>query len=105
MLPFNLNIKHFLMEIPIPPGPPQPPHLILIELPPHKRFQLLPTNLFICFVLLRNTKPRLKPRLHADAHCCFERYRARIATDFDAPGGLGAFFDAQEGLGVAAACL
>lgn len=93
------------MEISFPAGPPQPTHLVLVQLPPHKPFQFLPTNLLIRLALLRNAKPRFKPCLHANAHSRLKRDRARITTDFDAPRGLGAFFDAQEGLGVAASRL
>ena len=105
MLPLNPNIQHLLMKIPLPPRPPQPPNLVIHQLPPHKPLQLLPANLLHRLALLGGFDARLEARLHADAHGCFEGECCCIAADVDravfVTRGV-VFVDAEEGLCVAA---
>ena len=103
MLPLNPNVQYLLMKIPLPPRPPQPPNLVIHQLPPHKPLQLLPTNLLHRLALLGGFDARLEARLHADAHGRFEGKTGCVAADVNrgfVTGGV--FVNAEEGLCVAA---
>lgn len=73
------------MEIPLPPRPLQPPHLILLQPPPHNPLQLLPTNLLPRLRLLTRFNPWLEPRLHADPQRRLKPQTARVAAHLDHP--------------------
>lgn len=64
MLTLNLQIQQNLMIIPLPPRPPQPLDLVLLQPPPRRLLQLLAPNLLPCLFLLARPQPRLEPRLH-----------------------------------------
>lgn len=64
MLTLHLQIQQHLMIIPLPPRPPQPLHLLLLQPPPRRLLQLLAPNLLPRLLLLARPQPRLEPRLH-----------------------------------------
>lgn len=76
------------MKRALPPRPPQPFHLAILQSPPHNPLQLLPTNLLHRAILFIRLDPRLEPRLHADAQRTAEPQRGRVAADLHRPGGL-----------------
>ncbi len=82
MLPLNPHIQNRLMIIPLPPRPLQPPHLPILQLPPHHILQFLPTNLLPRPRLLIRLQPRLEARLHLDPERRIERYGFGITSDF-----------------------
>lgn len=105
MFPTNLNIKQNLMKIPLPPPLPQPPNLILIQVPPNNPLKLLLANLLISLTLLGGAQLRLKPRLHAHAHRRLKRNRIRVSADLHSSSCFGILFYRQERFAVAAVCL
>lgn len=92
MLALDLNIQHLLVKIAFSPRPPQPLHLILLQLPPNKSLQFLLADLLVRFRLLIRSKTGLKSCLHANAHGCLEGDRGRIAANFHAASRLRALF-------------
>jgi len=95
MRPLDLDIKHRLMEIPLPPRLLQHLHLLVLQPPPSQIFQLFPTNLcanlfcFLVFVL------RLEARLHAQAH--FGGWRDFVCVSTDC-GRCGICIDTEVGV-------
>lgn len=72
------------MKIPLPPRPPQPSHIRILQPPPHNSLQLLLTNLLHRLTLLVRLNTWLKTRLHADADRRFKGERGRVAADINA---------------------
>jgi len=94
MRPLDLDIKHRLVEIPLPPSLLQHLHLVILQSPPSLLFQFFPADLrphllgLLVFVL------RLEPRLHAQADFRRRGYGVCVAAD---RGRGGAGVDAEVG--------
>jgi hypothetical protein len=81
MRPLDLNIKHRLMEISLPPRFLQQLHLIIVQPPASLIFQLFPTDLranLLGFLVLVFW---FEARLHAHAHFCGWRDLIRVAAN------------------------
>jgi len=81
MRPLNLNIKHRLMKIPLPPSLLQHLHLLILKLSPRLLFQFLPTDLRAHLLGSLVLILRLEPRLHPQADFRFWGYLFCVAPD------------------------
>jgi len=64
--------------ITIPAGPPETLHLFVVQPPPCRILEVLPTNLLTCPLLFRRLEPRFEPGLHSNAKRRVERNVSRV---------------------------
>lgn len=91
MLPLNPNIQHLLMKIPLPSRPPQSFNLMILQPPPNRLLELLPTNLLLRLDLLGYLNARLEASLHPDPDAGLEGRGCSIAPDLDRVACFGFF--------------
>lgn len=81
MTALNLQVQAAFIKVSLLLRPLQHPHLIVLQLPSNNCLELLPRDLLVRLLRLRDRVPRLEARLHADVQRCVGRQGGGVAAE------------------------